>query len=194
MLAHALGVPTTISLHASEPPNPWEGYKRCLADLPDRGHLLIVQDDVRVSRGFAEALEKVAGEVPTALFLARLPVRISRMALRATKRGERYVTARLAINEFCPVVAVLWPVEKALQFRTWTEENPHKLGHPRPRSDDGVLGRWSALTRQDIRFTVPSLVEHPDQEPSLIGRKAHWGRDKGRVAQWFAEDASEFEW
>ena len=121
-LADALGVPTEISLHASEPPNPWEGYKRCLADLPDRGHLLIVQDDVRVSAGFAQALEKVASEVPTALFLSTIPARINRMAMRAAKKGERYVTVRMASNEFCPVVGILWPVEKALEFRTWAEE------------------------------------------------------------------------
>lgn len=115
--------------------------------------------------------------------------------MRAAKRGERYVTARLASNEFCPVVGILWPVEKALEFRTWTEENPHRLGHPRPRSDDGIVGRWSAFSKQDIRFTVPSLVEHPDLIPSVKGRNNEsWGKDRQRVAWWFAEDAAEYEW
>lgn len=115
--------------------------------------------------------------------------------MRAAKKDERYVTARMAINEFCPVVGILWPIPKALEFRTWTETNPHKLGHPRPRSDDGVLGRWSALTHQMVRFTVPSLVEHQDMIPSVKGRNNHaWGKDKQRVAWWFAEDALAYEW
>ena len=138
--------------------------------------VLVVQDDVEVSRNLAAVVEKVASEVPTVLFLARLPSRISKMALRATKKGERYVTARLAGNEFCPVVGILWPVGKAQEFLQWTHDNPHRLGHQRPRSDDGVLGKWAAFTKQDIRFTVPSLVEHPDREPSLIGKKALVGQ------------------
>lgn len=77
----------------------------------------------------------------------------------------------------------------------WTSANPHKLGHPSPRSDDGVLGRWCALTKQTVRFTVPSLVQHPDRVKSVIGRKEHWGKDKGRVALlYYEDDPLEYDW
>ena len=116
------------------------------------------------------------------------------MALFAMKKRQVYLDCQLRSNDFLPVVAILWPTSKAQEFLTWTEANPHKLGHKDPRSDDSVGGRWASLTKQDIRFTLPSLVEHPDLEPSLIGRKAAWGKDSGRVAMAFAEDGLAYEW
>ena len=67
-------------------------------------------------------------------------------------------------------------------------------GQPNPRSDDAVVGRWMLVTKQTIRATVPSLVQHPDMEPSLIGRRPAWGKDSGRVALHLAEDALDYEW
>jgi hypothetical protein len=182
-------------LHASNPPNPWEGYKACLRDLPECSHLLIIQDDARPALNFAAALERVAEEnpvTPVVLFLARLPRRVAMLALRAAKSRERYVSTGMRGNEFCPVVAILWPRSKAQEFLAWTEANPRRLGHPEPRSDDGVLGRWAAFDKQLIRFSVPSLVQHDDRERSTIGRKALWGKDTSRTALLFCEDAADW--
>jgi hypothetical protein len=171
--------------HVSEPPNPWLGYRRCLSDLPDSSYLLVLQEDTLPCQNFAAVLDWIVAReprVPVVLFLAYLPRRIATLALRAANKRERYVDTQLRINDFMPIVAVLWPTEKAREFMEWTAANPNRLGHPHPRSDDGVAGRWCALTKQTVRFTVPSLVEHPDLEPSLIGRKPAWGKDKSRVA------------
>jgi len=169
----------------------------CLTDVPDASHLLVIQDDTTVCKNFAPALRLIAEanpSTPVVLFLARLPRRIANMALHATKKRQVYLDCQLRSNDFLPVVAILWPVEKAKEFLAWAEANPHKLGHKAPRSDDSVGGRWASLTRQPIRFTLPSLVEHPDLEPSLIGRKPAWGKDSGRVAMAFAEDGLAYEW
>ena len=121
---------------------------------------------------------------PTSLFLARLPARIATLYLRAAKRRETYIDVRNRINEFIPVVGLLWPVEKAAEFLAWSEQA--KLpGHPNPRSDDAVVGRWAAVTKQTTRFLIPNLVDHPDMEPSTIGRLPHWGQDRGRTALMF---------
>jgi len=195
-LADSLGLPTEVFLHASDPPSPWDGYKQCLRDLPD-GHVLIVQDDVEVASNFAPAVERIAAsnpDMPVVLFLAKLPQRVATQALRASLRKECYVAINFRQMEFCPVVAVLWPTQIARSFLDWTEQNPHRLGHPAPRSDDGVMGRWAAFAQQTIRFTVPSIVEHPDREASLIGRRAMWGKDKGRCALLLAADASDYNW
>jgi hypothetical protein len=170
-----------------------------LTDIPECSHLLIVQDDVCLSRNFPPAVTHIAEanpDLPVGLFLARLPNRVGNAALQAAKRRAHYLDIRLRINEFCPVVAVLWPVQKAKEFLTWTEANPSRLGHPAPRSDDGVLGRWVALTKQTVRFTIPSLVQHPDEVESVIGRKALWGADRGRVALFFSDedDPLEIDW
>lgn len=191
-LADALGVPVDVVLHESDPPSPWAGYQACLRDIPDCSHLLIIQDDARVARGIATALEKVASEVPTALFLARLPRDVSAKATLALKKGHRYVT--WVPRSFVPVVAILWPREKAVAFKEWADTSPRTSGPVQHRSDDAMVGLWGALTKQEFRATVPSLVEHPDREPSLIGRKNMWGKDKGRVAQHFCEDALQYEW
>ncbi len=191
-LAKALAPLTAaVSLHASNPPNPWEGYQKCLRDIPECTHLLVLQDDVVLCKNFPPAVTRVADanpDYPVILFLAWLPRRVSNLALRAAKNRQHYFDARLRINEFCPAVAVLWPAAKVEEFLAWTDANPGKLGHPAPRSDDGVIGRWVALTKQIIRFTIPSLVQHPDLESSLIGRKMAWGKDRGRVALFFSED------
>lgn len=196
-LVEALGIPAEVCLHSSTPPNPWEGYKACLRDIPDCSHLLVIQDDARPALNFAAALEQIAKRnpsTPVVLFLAKLPRRISVLALRAAKNREAYVGTGMRQSEFCPVVAILWPRKKAEEFLTWAEENPRRLGHPSPRSDDGVLGRWAAFTHQLIRFSVPSIVQHDDREDSLIGRQAMWGKDSGRTALLFAEDASVVSW
>lgn len=193
-------LPVEIGEHASVPPNPWLGYQQCLQRLmesnADFGVLL--QDDAQVCTNFPPAVKRIAAanpDTPVVLFLARLPIRVSTLALRATKRREHYLRTQLRINEFMPAVSVLWPRHKAAEFLQWAEENPKKLGHPSPRSDDGVTGRWAALTRQTITFTVPSLVQHPDRVESIIGKTAAWGKDKGRVAQWFCEgDPLEIDW
>lgn len=195
LLADSLHLPAEIVLHASDPPSPWAGYQCCLSDLPDCTHLLIIQDDAVVCANFGAAVERIAEQnnVPVVLFLARLPSRIAGLALRAGKRRECYLDTTMRINDFLPVVAVLWPRQKAEEFLEWGTTHPLP-GHPHPRSDDGAAGRWACLTKQLIRFTIPSLVQHPDMEPSLIGRQPAWGRDKGRVALMLAEDALAYPW
>lgn len=188
-----------VSSHASLPPNPWQGYRKALSGLPDAdSHVCVLQDDVRVCQNFPQVIERIAAanpDVPVGLFLSRLPIRVSSLALKAAKRRECYVNAHFRTNEFCPVVGVLWPIHKAREFMNWADENPRRLGHHAPRSDDGVLGRWCAITKQTVRFTVPSLVQHPDEVKSTIGRKEHWGRDKGRVALLYCEgDPMGYDW
>lgn len=126
------------------------------------------------------------------LFLAWLPRKTSLFATKAMKAGERYCD--MFIRDFCPVVALLWPRHKAEEFMHWAKTARKIPGGEGARSDDAVVGRWMLTAKQRVRVTVPSLVQHPDLEPSLIGRKPAWGKDRGRVALFFAEDGLEYEW
>lgn len=166
-----------------------------MADPPDCSHLLIIQDDVEISRGFVPALKQIAEaqpNIPVCLFLARFPRDTRPRPEAAMKMGRRYV--QLPRRNFLPIVAVLWPIAKLREFAEWAEENPHLMGNSDPRSDDAMGGRWKLRTNQTVYATVPSLVEHPDREPSTIGKQAMWGKDRSRCAVFLAEDATDFDW
>lgn len=187
---------TEVIEHSSEPPSPWGGYRACLTDIPACSHLLIIQDDTVPSPNFAKALKGIAKanpDTPVCLFLSKLPIEASRAAQRALKDGERYVT--LSWRSFLPIVAVLWPRHKAVEFFDWTESNASLPGvRGEPRSDDAVGGRWKMVTRQTVRVCVPSIVEHPDEAPSTIGKKSARSRAPERVAALLAEDAAAYDW
>ena len=177
--------------------NPWRGYQLCLSNLPDEGHVCVLQDDTLVGKNFVEAVERIAAanpDAPVCLFCGGLPARTAHRVRQAIGR-EPYVD--LAPNDFMPVVAVLWPVQVAHAFLTWTIENPKRLPRwPVVRSDDAVAGRWLRFARQRVRVSVPSLVEHPDDVASTIGKPARAGKDRGRVAiHWIRDgDPLEIDW
>lgn len=190
-------LPTEVIEHASEPTSPWAGYQQCMENLPACSHMLIVQDDAELAANFAAGVRQIAHaqpDVPVCLFLARLPRDASARAQRAFRQNVRYVP--LSVRGFLPVVAVLWPRAKLIEFRAWTQENPHLpgVGAGQPRSDDAMGGRWKMYERQRVLACVPSIVQHPDVEPSTIGRRAQMGRDRGRVAELFTDDALAYDW
>jgi hypothetical protein len=150
--------------------SPWRTYLHCLDNLPDSGHLLIVQDDALPCRNFAAALERIAAAVPdlpVCLFVSREARATYPNIIQATKRGQPF--ALVGRHDFCPVVATLWPVRLAAEFRDWAVVNPRATGQRNPRSDDAMVGTWMRRTNQQILVTVPSLVEHGDGT-SLIGK------------------------
>lgn len=164
--------------------NPWRGYKRCLADLPDCTHLVILQDDSVCCPNFVEACERIAVARPRDVIVLCVCGNARRTAAdirQAQLQRRRYVPLRYGASDHLPMVAVMWPVGQARAFLRWTEENPLRLGHHDPRSDDAVGGRWVRYTKAPAVATVPSLVEHPDDLASTIG-KDRGGLDPRRKA------------
>ena len=175
---------------SGEPLNPLRGYMLCLQDLPEEGHLVIVQDDCIVSCNCIPALELIADATPdtlVSLFLSKTPRRTHNMALLRHGRS-RYVTTHQ--QDLVHVVGILWPVHKAREFRDWVAGNPLKIrGDQLTTSDDAVLTRWMQLTGQTIRVTVPSIVQHPDDVPSIVNQtKVSGGLDTGRTAAFWIGD------
>lgn len=201
LLPGLAGMPVEIVETDFEPPNPWKGYLTCLDAPPeDCTHLLIVQDDTVTCRNLTPALEKIAQveyEVPVCLYLGGLPMRTRSAALRAGKEGARFVDVHM--GDFLPVVAILWPRQKALDFHAWGRDKLHGLRRRNGQvieelSDDAMGGRWMRHTRpaQRVVATIPSLIEHPDDVISTIARK-----NTGRTALfWHGEewDASTVDW
>jgi len=173
-----------------EPLNPWRGFRACLSDLPESGHVAVLQDDTIACRNLAPALALIAEANPdcvVALFMSKHPKRThNRASLRYGK--SRYVDVHL--QDLVHVVALLWPVAKARAFLAWVDENPARLRGKEYQSDDATVTRWMQLTKQRIRATVPSIVQHPDDVPSIVNNhRVRHGADSGRVAgYWIGDD------
>jgi len=174
-------------------PNPWRGFKKCLTGIPEGvTHQVVLQDDTIVCKNFVPAVERVAAARPdniVCLFIAAHPRRTANQVLASKKPF-----VRVNVIDFVPVVATIWPIDVAISFLQWAADHPLRLpGGDKARSDDAVLGRWMKFNLSTVYCTVPSLVEHPDDVPSTIGRAAHAGKDKGRVALRYIGDADPLE-
>jgi hypothetical protein len=191
LLAELPGAEVVVDPKPDRERNPWRTYRACLErSVPDRtSHLLIVQDDVRLCRNFLPAVEMLAGAEPLALFLGGAPQHSARLALAK----PRYSVVPLHFASFVPVVALLWPRAHVESVLRWLETA--KLpGGAGAKSDDAIIGRWSRKTRTQVYATTPSLVEHPDESASLIGKKAGAGRIVWRVAHhWIGPEADPLE-
>ncbi len=164
--------------------SPWRTYLACLRTLePDATHLLVIQDDAEPCLNFGRAVDLIVRSrpnVPLVLFCPGLGQQ-RRAILDACRAGERYARLPTA-NTFVPAVAVVWPRDSVASILAYAERAPEMT------ADDGHLGRWAAETGAEILATVPSLVEHPDVERSLVGRHAMSGRNPGRIAACWVGD------
>lgn len=181
------GIPTEVVETDFTPPSPWKGYKACLESLVDEdfSHALIVQDDATVCRNIGAALLRIAEitDVPVCLFLPMVSV-TRKPAMLAAKQGRCFV--EVVPRGFLPVVAVLWPKDKATSFLKWSERAPQlqrrngqRIEH---RSDDAMGYLWMRSQQERALATIPSLVQHPDDVPSTIAK-----RPGGRTALFWHE-------
>ena len=191
-LADSLGLPSEVCLHSSDPPDPFAGYRACLTEIPDGcKHLLVIQDDAVVCRNFAGAVDSISysnPDTPVCLYLGGFPQGSASKFRRALIHKKPYIT--LLRSPIVPLVAVLWPVQKAREFLEWTN-----TARRMTRADDGNAGKWRNDTNQEIRVAVPCLVDHPDMEPSVKGgRKSSQGKDPLRRALHVSEDGLKHNW
>jgi hypothetical protein len=160
-------------------------YLECLRRTPaDATHRLIVQDDAMPCDDFRQRVEAVIAERPDVLIPLFVPhtAELCRRVIQARDRGERW--ARMPIM-WLPTVALVWPVEHAHAYLAFAEE---KWDPERQRGDDSPVGVWRARSKVEAWAPVPSLVEHPDVEPSIFRRgKGQAGRNKARIAAHFQQ-------
>lgn len=164
--------------------SPLRCYLECLRRTPKSAtHRVVIQDDVLLCGSFTERLEAAIEERPDALLPLFMPGTSphSGQVIRARQRGESWA---MVIPSWIPTVALVWPVARAAEFLAVEEEKVSTSLRPRI-GDDGPVGKWAQRSRVQVWAPVPSLVEHPDVAPSLIGRKALAGRNRARVAAWF---------
>ena len=178
--------------------NPWRGYKLCLENLPEEGHVCVIQDDTLVCKDFEKVLGLVADANPdemVTLFLSKVPRRTVHRATVALGKS-RYVYCHP--GDLVHVVGLLWPVGVAREFMEWATTDPVVIrGSARSVSDDAHVTRWTRLKKKPVRATVPSIVQHPDDVESLVNaNRVAYGRDSGRTAAiWIGdEDPLDLDW
>ena len=166
-------------------PNPLRTYLECLRRTPECAtHRLILQDDCWPCRDFRAKAEAALDERPESIVLFFVPGSSGggmNSVIRAAKAGERW--ALIGAGAWVPVVASCWPVSLIPDFLEFANQRRFA----RLRSDDELVKRFVGARRLSVWATVPSLVEHPDTVPSLIGRRHGAGSIKWRVAAMFDE-------
>ena len=188
-MASALELPTTV---VEDPggrrPDPWRCYRACLAaaDAQNADHVVIVQDDAIPCFDFSCWLNCLIRQEPEAvlvLFMSAMPRTTAAASSRALNRRQPF--APLHRSDFMPAVGICWPIGLARAARDWADA--FKGRHT--RSDDHMLGQWHRDQKPRVLVTVPSLIQHPDDTPSLIGNgNGSNGRNRHRTALFFNDD------
>jgi len=209
-MAHALAAEVDGTVVFDPEPDgarasPWRCYRHCLASTPgfesgfaaagSASHVLVLQDDAAVCHGFIDvfhAAVRARSDRVLVFFVSGMPVEHSRAVLEACARDEPWAVIDTA--RWCSAVATCWPVRHVhpmLRFvdaQRWPETFT---------ADDEIIGRYLRHAGERPLASVPSLVQHPDMVPSLVGRKDRQGQDPGRVAACFADpgcDLSLIDW
>jgi hypothetical protein len=187
-----IGLPPAVLVTDRETadPNPLRNYLRCLADpAPGTTHLCVIQDDAVVCRDFHRLLTDALTDKPdqlVSLFVGGLPGPSKVKFLRALKNHERWFPVYM--QGITHVVAMVWPVADAAAFLDWFPPDRPIPGAKEPyRSDDMVVGYWARVTKRQVWATVPCLVEHPDDVPSVAQDDYRKLGDRGRRAIHFAD-------
>ena len=178
-------LPFDIVADDGPPPDPWRGHRKCLerfqADL--YSHLVVIQDDALLCECFECELHCALEAEPAAtlmLFLAAQPRLTAMAARRAAELGEPF--APKAPRDYLPVVGVSYPAAHVASILEWADQASGRVS----RSDDFMLGRWHRDRDPRVLVTVPSLVQHPDDVPSVIGNGlGARGRNPARTALFF---------
>lgn len=160
--------------------NPWRGYRNALQTTPpDATHRLIVQDDVIICPGFVDAVHAAIAAKPDRLlsfFVAGNPYEHSQAVYNAANLGLSW--AELDNQRWCPVVCLSWPVAHVPAVLAFVDAQNWPDAF---RADDEIVGRYCQYADILPLASVPSLVDHPDDVPSLLGNKAMYGEDPGRT-------------
>jgi hypothetical protein len=177
--------------------SPWRTFRRVLDETPETAtHRVQIQDDAAVCDGFRAAVEKAVETQPDkliCLFVAGRPHGHVQAVMSACNRDVPW--ARISSVPWVPAVSTVWP--RALIDSVCSYVDRQRWGG-RFVADDEILGRWATAESVEVLATVPSLVEHPDQVPSLIGFKTSYGANPDRVAACYIGDcegcAAEIDW
>jgi hypothetical protein len=161
--------------------SPWRTYRHLLETTPAWAtHRAQIQDDAIVCDGFRSAVDLAVAARPDrllVLYVGGNPYQHAQAVREACWGGSCW--ADLDPAHWLPVVATVWPVSLIPPICSFVDGQgwAHTFGN-----DDEIVGRFVRACGVRPLATAPSLVQHPDVEPSLVGQKTRAGADAGRIA------------
>lgn len=158
--------------------DPWWNARRAYQSFNGGSHLLLMEDDIKLAKGFSEAVVKIITALPTtpvSLYVPRKGI-----MLKAKQMSVNYVW----MKEGCYGQANIIPAQYVSQFLKFEE------GRFSGVLSDLRLGLFYALHKIKMLCTVPSLVEHIGNRSSIT----HKGAFGNHVAKVFQEDVSGINW
>lgn len=154
-------------------PSSWRSYAECIRVA--EGPTVILQDDVIAGANMLAALEQIHarhhGEL-VAGFHTRYPAAAAPALAKAAEQGSAY--ARLPVfGAYLPSVCLLWPARLIDLLKDWRPVKERVAA-----ADDAMLAMFCRRVAYVDSYlaTVPSLVEHPDSVPSLMGTSRRQSR------------------
>jgi hypothetical protein len=174
LLAKAIGGDVVYDPEPSSPhPGPWRTFRRLLElTPPDATHRLQIQDDALVCRSFRGAVEAAVEAQPgrvLVFFVGTEPKPYRDRVLRACDRDLPWAELPVfGYVHWLPTVCTCWPAAMIPELLDWVDAQgwPDKFF-----ADDERTGRFMRDTGRQPLASVPSLVEHPDDTPSLVGKR-----------------------
>lgn len=165
------------------PANPWRTARSAWAALEATSgitHGLVVQEDIIPCRQFLSHAKRA---------LEAKPARVASFFLgnNATVTWQRMLVAQSASDaswvegfhaSWVPALALALPVDLIPSLVEFDDGS-------QPIADDEVYGRWCRLHGLAWHATIPSLVDHDDDAPSLM--RDPYARGARRAACWVGE-------
>lgn len=147
----------------------WRTYAECIREA-NGGPVCIVQDDVIPGDNMLAALDQIVARHPGELiagFHTRYPAAAAPALQKAVDHGSAY--ARLPVfGAYLPAVCLIWPEWLMALLKAWRPVKDRISA-----ADDAMLAMFCRREAgvESYLATVPSLVEHPDSSPSLMGTR-----------------------
>jgi len=146
--------------------SPWRTYRACLEQMPEWcSHYLILQDDVLPGRRFLWAAVEAIRHRPDVVVSFFVNWLAHASATTLVQNAQTCAAwSPLHENErFVPTLALAFPRALALDLL----DAPEGIVE-RPIADDEVVGRWRIARRLEVWCTIPNLVQHDEEAPSVL--------------------------
>jgi hypothetical protein len=164
----------------NEERNPWRTARECWKHTPDDcTHRLVLQDDIIPCRRFLDHARRALAARPsriTSFYLGMNATLTYRSMLVAAQDCSAWVLG--STDSWVPCLALAIPRDLTASLAEFDDGT-------RPVADDDVVGRWCRWHGLPWYATIPSLVDHDDDAPSLM--RSDWANGRRVAACWIGD-------